>query len=318
MKLNIFWIGLFVLVSNLSLAQTDTVKVPFVAYWKVGDSYDFQITKIKEQWRGDTIEKKDSSAYIANFKVIDSTENSYTIKWSYKTSLAEFDIPDNISEKLSKYTLNELIYKTDELGTYQGLQNWEEVSAMMKNLMTSLMEELSLTQSNTELKDKIEPVFAAYYTKQGIEQMLMQEISIMHWPMGVEFLTSESLEYEEELANIFGGSPLRSTVKMDFEEVDLDNSFCIFRKEQKLNPEDSKNMILGLLGKLATSKEEMEREMGNSTFTIADNYYYEYYFNPGVPSFIEYKREAFIDVKSEKGKRIDIKRIELLLDDEEE
>lgn len=32
-------------------AQTDTSAVPFVAYWAMGDSYHFKVTKTKQQWK---------------------------------------------------------------------------------------------------------------------------------------------------------------------------------------------------------------------------------------------------------------------------
>ena len=77
----------------LAQEAPDTTAVPFVAYWAIGDSYNFRITKIKKKWINKKQVRDDSSSYIANFQVLDSTENGYTIQWSFKTNLGDFDIP---------------------------------------------------------------------------------------------------------------------------------------------------------------------------------------------------------------------------------
>lgn len=75
----------FLLTSLFSFAQIDSTKVQFVAYWSIGDSYDFKVTKVKQQWKEGKQTKDEKRSYTANFKVIDSTATSYTIDWTIKT-----------------------------------------------------------------------------------------------------------------------------------------------------------------------------------------------------------------------------------------
>ena len=76
-----------------ALAQSDSTNVAFVSYWSVGDEWHFRITKIKEQWKEGVLAKKDSSQYIAWLEVIDSTENSYKIKWSFENAILSSSKP---------------------------------------------------------------------------------------------------------------------------------------------------------------------------------------------------------------------------------
>ena len=87
-------ITLIILSTLISYSQIDSTKIAFVSYWYVGESYDFKITKIKEKWKEEEMSEKKESSYLANFTVIDSTESSYTTKWSYENDLrSDYEIP---------------------------------------------------------------------------------------------------------------------------------------------------------------------------------------------------------------------------------
>ena len=89
--------------STILFSQTDSTKIAFVAYWSLGDSYNFKVSKSKKQWKGEELTKDEQEDYIANFTVIDSTENSYTIKWSYENDLGNtYSVPEELVSKLSK------------------------------------------------------------------------------------------------------------------------------------------------------------------------------------------------------------------------
>ncbi len=47
--------------------QPDTHLFPFVAYWTVGDKYNFEITKIKNKYQNDSLVKADTSIYRSTF-----------------------------------------------------------------------------------------------------------------------------------------------------------------------------------------------------------------------------------------------------------
>ena len=120
--------------ASVSFCQVDTSSVSYVAYWSVGDSYDFKVRKTSMQWSGDSLTKDEVSEYTANFEVIDSTENSYKVLWTYSNELVNtWDIPDELLSELSKYELNEVIYTTTELGEFTGIENWEELAGMIQS-----------------------------------------------------------------------------------------------------------------------------------------------------------------------------------------
>ena len=64
---------LSLLFTTVIFSQADTTKISFVAYWPVGDSYDFNVTKSTQQWKKNELTKDQKQNYKANFTVIDST-----------------------------------------------------------------------------------------------------------------------------------------------------------------------------------------------------------------------------------------------------
>lgn len=307
------YLTVFFLFTNIYLpsSQDELNKVSFVSYWSNGDSYDFKITKIKQQWRGGELIKNDSTQYIANFKIIDSTASSYKIMWSYETDLkSTYNVPDELLQKFAKYKITEVIYSTSELGEFQGIENWQEIGEVMNSMFTDL---INFGGGNNKLlKDKIRismtPFIDMYSTKNGIEQLVLSELQYFHFPFGLEYDIREPIEYIEELPNMFGGAPIKGNAKLFFESVDFNKNHCVLINEMKLNPDDTKKVI-----SLALKKMGLEgKTIKDAKFNIIDENRFEYYYNPGIPIKIETKRTSIIDIDTEKGKRIDKMIIELI------
>lgn len=292
----------------------DTTYVPFVAYWAIGDSYDFRITKIEQRWKEETQVKDDTTSYIGNFTVIDSTENSYTIKWTYSTQLGGLDLTPNLIEKLSRFQMTEVIYKTTELGEFLEVENWQEISDMMNELFDLLIDHYS-EEKNVDkqaLENVITPMKAIFASKEGIEGYVLKELQYFHFPLGLEYPANEPVEYEEELPNLLGGGPIRGHSRLYFESVDFDQAYCVLIHEMKLNPDDTRDMVAAFFRSMGQTGDELEKVVNNAVFDITDYNRFEYFFFPGVPLYIKTRRELVMDLDEEHQRRIDVIQIELL------
>ena len=301
--------------STILFSQTDSTKIAFVAYWSLGDSYNFKVSKSKKQWKGEELTKDEQEDYIANFTVIDSTENSYTIKWSYENDLGNtYSVPQELVSKLSKYNLTEVTYKTSEYGDFLEILNWEEVGEMMNNMFDDIVEvfgekdEIKLKA----LKATMLPLKEIYSSKQGIEELVFKELQYFHFPMGIELNINEEITYEEEIPNMFGGNPINTNAKLYFENVDFEEGFCVFQHERNLDPDDTKQMLEQMFSVMNFNGQEMQDALNTAYFKIDDKTTYEYYYNPGIPHRIEASREFIIDVNQDKGKGIEKTIIELV------
>ncbi len=313
---------LTILLSTVTIFSQDEnlKKIPFISYWSIGDSYDFKITKIKQDWREGQLTKNDSSSYIANFEVLDSTATSYKIKWSHESNLmGNYNLSDEYTEQLSKYKNFDIIYTTSEVGEFLGIENWKEISEMMQGLFTDLsalmVDDSKIDQQ--KFNDAMKPLLSIYSSKEGIEGLLYKELHYFHFPFGVEYIEDETFEYEDALPSLLGGKPIRGDVKLYIKSVDYEEYFCELIQEMTLNPDDTKKLISKLFKQMKLSDKELKKAMKTAVFEIKDYNSYQYYYYPGVPYFIETNRTTVMDMGKEKGKRIELNRIELIFEEEE-
>lgn len=298
--------------------QTDSTKIAFVSYWSIGDSYDFIVSKSKQHWKDGVLTKDEKREYLANFTVMDSTENSYTIKWSYEFDLGgTHQFPAKLLDKLSKYNFSEIDYTTSEVGDIIEILNWEEIRENMNSLFDEMVEVLGEEdEANQELyKKALQPLKEIYSSKEGIEQLVLKDLHYFHFPLGAEFDIAEPIFYDDELPNILGGDPLNAKAKLYFESIDLEESFCVLKQEINLDPDDMRAFMEQLFIKLGPVDKGMDEFLKTASFEIKDSNTYEYYYYPGVPHKIEGVREAYMDIDNVKLKLLETTMIELLYND---
>lgn len=312
--------------SLISYSQIDSTKVSFIAYWSIGDDYDFKISKVKREWKNDVLTKKDSSQYIANFKVLDSTEKSYDIQWTYKNNIVStfqekaekiFDDKEAVNKILKKNDLSKVIYRTNELGEFIEILNWKELGESTKLLLQEMLDsfEKKNPKKVNELRNAINPIIEIYSSKQGIEQLAINELQYFHFPFGLEYDITEPIEYEQELPNVLGGEPILADATLTFEEVDFENSFCSLKEQTVINQDDTKRVVKELFSRMKIEEPKAKETIDNAIFDITDLNYYQYYYNPGVPHYIYGGRKFILKMEKTNIEKIEELYIELIYDE---
>jgi len=313
MKTNILLL-LFTVASTLVLAQVDTTSVPFIAYWNKGETHKYKITKIKQTSKEGELEKNDSTAYEAKFEVMDSTETSYTIKWTLENSLmSDYDLPEEVFSELSEYEFTDIIYTTTETGGFVGIENWEEISKMAEDVFETIFDAMEDDEKDSrKLKKQLSEFTKIYSSKEGIERLLYKELQLFHFPFGYEYNAIDTVTYTQELSNMLGTEPFIGETKFYFENVDFENKRCAFIQEMTLQREQVLKALEDLFKKMKLKDKEFKKAMKSAEFDIKDNNRFEYLYEPGLPLFIETSRKSVINIASEKVEKIDKLRIELI------
>ena len=298
-----------------SFCQDDTTSVSYVAYWSVGDSYDFKVRKTSMQWTGDSLTKDEISEYTANFEVIDSTESSYTVVWTYSNELVNtWDIPEEMLDELSKYEMSEVVYTTTEMGEFTGIENWEELSQMMRSMFNDVFRIIAKESEADfdKLMQAAQPFLEMYSSKEGIEQMVLPELKLLHFPFGAMIPVGDTIRFEDQFPNLLGGDPIRADAKLWFEQVDFAEERSVLVQESKLNPEDTMAFLREILSRMGATGDDLAKVLAEATYTIDTFNRYDFYYYPGVPVMIDFNRHIRIDIGEEKNRRDDTITIELL------
>lgn len=300
------------------MAQDEIVAIPFVAYWSIGDSYSYDVTKTTRNWKNGEITKDEEEHYVATFNVIDSTESTYTCRWTYENDLKNtYDIPEYLMDEFEKYEFTNIEYTTDEFGTFIELLNWEEIGEMM-GAMTDAIVDYYATK-NPDLKDNMQaalsPMKDIYSSQQGIEQLVLKEIQYFHFPMGVSFDPNETLEYEDELPNFLGGKPLRANAKIYFDYVNEEDGFCIFMHEMEVNEEDAKSLVSQMMKSMDLKDKDVSKLIKEAVFKISDYKEFEYFYDPGIPQNIEAVREVNLVMGGDIIKKLDELKMSIIFEE---
>lgn len=295
--------------SGLS-AQTklpDTT-ISVIAYWAKGDTYKFKVTKTKTTWQNDEIKKSDTSQYLASFTVVDSTDTTYQIRWTFENSILNtYKLPDYLTDKLSKYANLELMYTTTESGEFLRIDNWRELSVMVQEMYDEISMELTKALDEEGIK-KFKSSFAtltsAFTSQHGVEALLMKEISYLHYPFGFSFKLNDVIRYEDKLPTMFEDMVLRSVVEVWVDTVDLADDWCIILQRMAIRDDDAKIMARKFLSNMGFDEKEIQ-QIEKGKYQMNDFNYYEYYYYPGIPIYIETKRETVFQIDREISKAIE-------------
>lgn len=294
------------------LAQSDSLitipdslaTVPFVAYWAVGDVYKFDVKKIDIRTKNDEETKNDTSSYTGVFEVIDSTETSYRIRWTYEgQSSLGGEYSKELYAAMKDIQVHEVIYSTDELGAFNRIENLEELQAGVKAMVDAILNGDAMEIPDS-VRAKIEPIMRNLSDPAYIQSSLLPEIQLIHYPYGVEYVEQDTVTYDELLPNAFGGDPIKATSRLYIDSLDVSDDYVHLKQFMNLDETDAKQMLTDLFTRLGAKEKEISEIVEDASYKIRNDNDYHFYYYPGIPIYIDYFRDVKINVKGDKGGRI--------------
>ncbi|PKG41481.1 hypothetical protein [Psychroflexus sp. MES1-P1E] len=210
-------------------AKDSTVQV--IGYWSNQEtqSYNVAYEKFKIK-RKDTI-SRELMKYEVDIKIIDSTENSYTIDWFYKNY--SIDTENELVRKLASIANDISVkIKTDEYGAFIEIVNWKEVRDYLVKGTEKLKVELKEVPNYKEI---IANVMSIYSTKESIEANAVKDALQFYKFHGVKYNLGEELEGVLETSNNFGGEPFETDVRFSLDEINEIDGNSILRSNELIN-----------------------------------------------------------------------------------
>lgn len=266
-------LGLFILMSINVLGQINmsdsTAQV--IGYWSKNEKQSYQITKEKYKIKDSDTTSRELYKYIVDVAVVDSTADSYLIDWFYKDYEIQSENP--LVQKLASVTKDlNIRIKTNELGVFLEIVNWEEVRDYILEGTRMLRNE---TKNIPHMDDLIKQLETVYSTKESIELGAVEEMQQFYTFHGAKYKLGEEYQADIKMPNLHGGEPFDTKATVWLDELNpVDNNYII-RMSKSVNTEQLTDATFNYLVKMAETlkiagpKREDMPAVSNDTYTAS-------------------------------------------------
>lgn len=241
-----------------------------VTYWNKGDVQTYVITNERLSLKGADTSELESGTYEVTLEVLDSTENSYTLQWV--SNVVGTRAEDVLRQKLLEVSGNvRIIYKTDEMGTFLEVVNWEE----LRDRIDKAIEMLVGMDGDTKGNPIAEAVRKLYSTKEAIESVVIKDIQQFHLFFGVKYLLNNPVEMELKVPNIIGPEPFDARLVVELKDIYPEDSLFVLTALQQVDEAQLENSVFEYLSMIAKEtggalplREDL-KGLKNEVFTVS-------------------------------------------------
>lgn len=243
------------LVANAQINMEDST-VQAIVYWDKMEKQTYKVSEEKIKLEGSDTISKSIYSYKVEITVLDSTANSYTAEWVYKDFTGVS--PTNFNQNLSAIMKDvKVVFKTNELGEFAEVVNWEEIRDKKKKSISILegkFKDLSLSEKTMLTLQK------SHTSKESIESNAIKDIRQFLTFNGAKYKLDEVIEGTTETINTFGGKPfdIHTSVYLD-EIIEEENNFII-RASQEI---DSHQLTEETYKYIIKTNEKLKKEFPN-------------------------------------------------------
>lgn len=259
-----------VFIANFVIAQNIATEnsAPVVAYWQKTDKKKLSITRTTKKTEAGKTPVFNTNTCEAQLQIIDSTAEGYTIEWTYKDAgSAAKNVPE-LSGITSLFTNLKIIYKTDDVGSFKELVNYEDVKKFLFNSMDALFQLAKDTSGIAMVKKEFQKIFSS---RESLQQLLLRDISLYHTAYGVEYsLTPQT--GETTLPNFLGGEPWPAQLSLKLSQLKAKEDFAQVQMIQEIDQVKAAEIMKQFIAKMAaTQGKELPKDALPSTLMIKDH-----------------------------------------------
>lgn len=242
-------LGLVILLSVNVFGQIDMIDstAQVIGFWDVNEKQTYSISEEKIQIKGSDTISRDFFRYMVDVTIVDSTADSYIIDWFYRDY--DFQSDDELMLKLSDLTKDITIrIRTDGLGVFQEVINWEELRDHILDATKVLYDETNDIPNWDKMLKQIEDMFS---TKESIEIAAVKEMRQFYSFHGAMYEYNQEYSVDMKSPNLFGGEPFDTKVTVWLDELNPDENNFIIRMYQSVDSKQLTDATYDFLRKMA-------------------------------------------------------------------
>lgn len=317
-----FFLLTFAILSSAQINLNDST-VSFVAYWSLGDKYNFEAVKEKTK-----INKSDTTVLVRedvkfSLEVIDSTETHYVLRYEpieSTSSKVKTPMDSLINEKLdSLFEDIPILLRTNHLGTLEGIHNWEEIKEVLEKSIEIFGDELlgiiPADKRDDIVKDKatfLANAFAPMLKKETLLASIKEAILLFRFHGGA-YNIDEVYDYTEQRFSPWDGSLIDTTGEAWVEEIDVEDTYALVCNNNTFNSDQ-------LITSYANYISKTYGDMGPLNLNELPYIFCKEHINASVHTDSGWTTRVYFQLRTEAGETAQLNtiKVNMLFDDEPE
>lgn len=258
-------LGLTAIAAAAQISADSTI-VQICAYWEAGDSYTYRYTEDEYKVQGsDTLEFK-TLVELHKYEVLAQTDSTYSMKLTYLDSYSsETDVNFMDSLYVAKYGPMEILFTTDEYGTFKSVDNLQELTLRQQEFFPAYVDNLFSTNP-----EKYADVSKEDFLK-SMNQLMSEDLALnatlehigrFLYFHGMQLEIGQTYSFEEELPSIIPAVDVMVDATTYFcadeEYTNEYSAFCIQTTE--INAEDMVQKLIEYLVSVAPEFQSLKKK----------------------------------------------------------
>lgn len=238
------WLGL----KSQNIINNTTAQT--VAYWEVGNIYKAAVTETNEGVKKGVPFKTTSKGSV-QIEVIDATDTTYTLEWSFGKWTTTPPVTDKIQLAIEKaFEPIKVRYQTTETGVYKEIINWHEIMAASDSAINGIL----ATITDKPLRDTMRTMLPLMLTQQLYENVFSKYIVSFHAAYGLEYKLNESYGGDVPTPNPWDNDmPIMAQYGITMTSLNKTTAMAHFSVVQEVYEDEAQKFIAAFMGTLSAS-----------------------------------------------------------------
>ena len=295
----VLFLGFFTSVFS-QINESDS-SVRTIAYWDLGESYSYKMVLENFDVVGHDTLGRMVTSYMVDMLILDSTETSYDVRWTYRDMDFEMDQEDSVvrvlTEKLMKLTGGSVVeFRTDELGAFKEVTNWEQI----RDYYLAAEDSMKVFFGNVPaINEVVSDMMKVYLSKSSIETISIKDIHQFLNFHGGEYRLNEPIHTTMDFPTVTGQGRLDALVTVELERIYPEDDDYLIYSLVECNPRQLKEqtkLVLKTMFPTASDTElQTELDEAGELWNVIENSSVIHYW--GWPTYSKETRQTGSDQK---------------------
>ncbi len=220
-------------------AQKETGKITLMPHWRKGEKRQYAMVKARRKVQGPAALSGKGTTPVL-IEVLDANDAGHLLSWTMGETQVEDPAlaADPIAKAVVELTKNTtVVFQLDGDTRLTAVRNWQQLRAVGNKIAEACLQEMKRRGMDDTTVGKARQQFESLLgTRQQIEILFTRSSQIFFAPLGVEYSLGRPFEYEDKLANPFGGEPFPTRASFTLEKMDAASDIAIITWRQEIDP----------------------------------------------------------------------------------